>query len=396
MKRFIGVVHVSLWAVIVPLVQAQSGPSDLKVFGYFQIQAQYESGSDLDDEHTSFSVQQLNIFMQKDLARRWTSLVNFELLNNYSSFRGWGGFNLEEAWIRYRSSRQFNVKIGLHIPPFNALNEIKNRMPLLPYIVRPLIYESSLGEVVALEEFAPQRAFLQVYGILPLPGGNMKLDYAAYTGNSPNIRGTGDIGGTTGIDTTAYFLMGARLGIRLNEFGNELRIGASITHDRTNRLKGAEQFAGGDEDRFVGRPRIRKGVDFSYRLHRFSLEAEYVFADYDFGDERISADSEFYYATLGYDVSEELFVYGSYWFTRQYGTTTIFPVGIQVAENELITGYQDIRIPTLGISYLFSDTINAKAQYAFADFEPSRGMRGIKGFFKQHFNNISLAVSVVF
>lgn len=394
MKRFIGVVCVIGWGTLVPLVQAQSGPSDLNIFGYFQISAQYQSESDSDQAYTAFTVQQLNLFMQKDLARRWTSLVNFELLNNYSSFRGWGGFNLEEAWIRYRSSRQFNVKIGLHIPPFNALNEIKNRMPLLPYIVRPLIYESSLGEVVTLEEFAPQRAFLQVYGILP--GDNLKVDYAAYIGNSPNVRSVNPIGGTTGVDTTTYMLVGGRLGLRLNEFGNELRIGGSITHDRSNRLVGAEEFVGGDEDRFEGRPRLRTGLDFAYRLNRFSLEAEYVFADYDFGDERINADSEFYYATLGYDVNEDLFVYGSYWFTRQYSTSSVAPIGIHVAETDLNTGYLDIRIPTVGVSYLFSDTINAKAQYAYAYFEPSSSLLDVEGYFKGGFHHVALAVSVVF
>lgn len=375
-------------------VSAQSGPSDLKLFGYFQTSAQYDRSITEKETTTSFSMQQLNVFMQKDLARRWTSLINFEVLNNFSSLRNWGAFNLEEAWVRYRSSRQFNVKVGLHIPPFNALNEIKNRMPLLPYIIRPLIYETSLEEVITLEEFAPQRAFFQVYGILP--GDKLKLDYAAYLGNSPNIRSVGMGEGTTGVDTTAYMLVGGRLGIRLNEFDNELRLGASVTHDRTNRLVGAETIVGGAVDRFEGRPRWRTGLDFSYRPGRFSIEAEYVFTDYDFGDDRINADSEFYYATLGYDITEELFIYLSYWFTRQYGTTTVLHFGTAETEDELITGYQDIEVPTVGVSYLFSDTINVKAQYAYGRILPSRAVQGTVGFAKNEFHNASLAISVVF
>jgi len=159
---------------------------------------------------------------------------------------------------------------------------------------------------------------------------------------------------------------------------------------------GSEAFLGGEEDRFRGRPRLRTGVDFSYRPGRFTIEAEYVFADYDFGDDDINADSEFYYATVGVNVNEELFIYGSYWVTRQYGTTTVAPLGIASAEEELVSGYQDIKVPTLGASYFFSDAINIKAQYAYGSLVPSDGVRQVKGFFKEEFHNASLAISVVF
>ena len=79
---------------------AQAGERDLRLFGYFQnnffhSQANFKDGRVV--KQNSFSVQQLNVFLQRDLAPKWTALVNFETLNSYSSSRDWGAFNLEEA-----------------------------------------------------------------------------------------------------------------------------------------------------------------------------------------------------------------------------------------------------------------------------------------------------------
>ncbi|MGH9876672.1 MAG: hypothetical protein ACRD5H_03465, partial [Nitrososphaerales archaeon] len=69
----------------------------LKIFGYFQTEFRYDNDSSV--ARNSFLLQQLNVFLQKDLGRDWTSFVNFEIVNSYSSFRDWGSFNVEEAWV---------------------------------------------------------------------------------------------------------------------------------------------------------------------------------------------------------------------------------------------------------------------------------------------------------
>jgi hypothetical protein len=84
---------------------AQADEGELRFFGYFQNiwvyqevetghnqDQEVETGYNQDQKIDSFSVQQLNLFMQRDLARRWTAFVNFEMLNSYSSFRNWGAF----------------------------------------------------------------------------------------------------------------------------------------------------------------------------------------------------------------------------------------------------------------------------------------------------------------
>ena len=169
---------------------AAAEDDELRVFGYSQNMLRHVNDDMFDSN--SFLLQQLNIFLQKPLGPRWTSFVNLEMVNSYSSFRRWGAFNLEEAWVRYRLNREFNLKLGLQIPIFNNFNEIKSQTPLIPYIIRPLVYESSFNEIILLDEFTPGRAFVQAYGFMPR--GEVKIDYALYLGNSPNING--DAGGT--------------------------------------------------------------------------------------------------------------------------------------------------------------------------------------------------------
>ncbi|MDH3217543.1 MAG: hypothetical protein OEN01_14875, partial [Candidatus Krumholzibacteria bacterium] len=64
---------------------AQRGESDLNIFGYFQVSLTHQATTDGDEKDNTFNIQQLNLFLQKDLGKRWTSLVNFELVNNFSS-----------------------------------------------------------------------------------------------------------------------------------------------------------------------------------------------------------------------------------------------------------------------------------------------------------------------
>src|SRR5262245_17023286 len=176
------------WAALllaVPGVFGQTNSPGLKVFGYFQAALGSQKDLQTQREANSFTLQQLNLFLQKDLTADWTAFVNFEFVNSYSSLYNWGAFSLEEAWINYNGSNQFRLKLGLLTPAFNNLNEIKNRTPLLPYIIRPVVYESSFRQTVPTEDFLPARAFAQVYGFIPW--AETKFDYAVYLGNSPNI-----------------------------------------------------------------------------------------------------------------------------------------------------------------------------------------------------------------
>jgi hypothetical protein len=325
---------------------AQPADLDLKVFGYFQVSYGYEEDLDRQQYIKSFNLQQLNLFLQKELAQNWTALVNLEFVNSYSSFRNWGALNLEEAWVSYRRSDQFKLKLGLQVPVFNNLNEIKNKTPLLPYVIRPLAYETSYNEIIALEEFVPGRAFMQVYGFIPAK--ELKLDYAWYIGNSPNIN-TNPRRGQTGVDTTNLFLVGGRFGLRSRNF----KLGASITSDDVD-LRETALFFGYPSSSFNKVRRLRLGADFSFEAGKWFGASELIRVTYDDDQPQLDGNKEFYYGTLGFHFIERLFVYGGYWVTRQ---------------NALPAQEQDILALTPGLTYNFNETIFIKAQYGRVHFE---------------------------
>lgn len=329
-------------------VHAQLAGSDLKVFGYFQASLGYRKDLEGPVENKSFSLQQLNLFLQKELAPKWTVFINFELVNSFSSFRNWGAHNLEEAWVSYHRSAQFRLKLGLQVPTFNNLNEIKNKTPLLPYIIRPLAYETSFNEIIALDEFAPGRAFVQLHGFIPAK--ELKIDYALFVGDSPNIN-SDPARGQTGVDTTKLFLVGGRFGLRTRN----CKLGVSATYDHRDfsRAELAQKFPASS---FKKVPRLRLGGDFSLNAGRWLWESEYIQVTYDDDHPRLHIDKKFYYGTLGYHLTEKLFAYGGYWF---------------IGDNALPEEDLDVIAPTVGVAYNFSEAIFLKTQYGPVRFETS-------------------------
>ena len=360
MKRLKVLTCLLLLFIVTSSAFAQWGEKPLRIFGYFQTHFEHDR-SDQGDRgkinQNSFVLQQLNLFLQKDLTHHWTSFVNFELINNYSSGRNWGAFNLEEAWVKYRKCKELSLKIGLQIPVFNNLNEIKNRTPLLPYIIRPLVYETSFAEFLNLEEFTPNRAFAQAYGFIPYK--QAKFDYAMYIGNSPNVNSE-DLRIQTGIDTTSTFLIGGRIGLRLKEF----KTGLSATYDKINFPTGIEAYSDKPRSFFEEIPRVRLGGDLSGTYWKISLESEFITVAYDDDIDEIEFDKKFYYATLGFHVTEKLFTYASYWVSDEE-----FVVPVSTPHPKLTTGTIEISLPNWGISYTLSDRITLKAQYATGEIK---------------------------
>ena len=337
-------------------VGAWGQTEDLSLFGFFQNTLQHQTDFIDNPEQNSFLVQQLNLFLQKNLTKRWTSFVNLEIVNSYSSDRNWGALNLEEAWVNYRHSKHLRLKLGLHIPPFNHLNEIKNRTPLLPYVIRPLIYESSFSEVIDLEAHLPARAYIQTSGYAPV--GSVKFEYAAYLGNSPNINDQPQRG-TTGVDTTATLLVGTRLGLRFEELDlglrlEDLKIGFSATYDQTNRFAGADSHFGLPATNLSEMGRLRWGVDFRGRLGNAYLEAESARVEHDEETSFLKIDQDFYYATLGYFLRDEVQVFAGYWDTKE-----------SFAPYEIV----DIDVPNAGFKVDLNERISLKGHYAWVDID---------------------------
>lgn len=311
-----------------PHPAAGQSSDELNVYGYFQTQYTYAKEHNDDGSTTgysSFITPQLNVFFAKNIGSSFTAFVNTEFLNNFNTEEDWGMLRLGEAWVRYDYGSAFKVKGGLLIPTFNNLNEIKNRTPLLPYVYRPLVYEQSFT-LFNNGDYVPQRAYVQVYGTLPV--GDAQFDYTAYVGNSDAgyIARQSDGGlRMAGTDTTYAKLFGGRVGLRYNS----LKVGVSGTVDETNMRQldffGTSMPVGlGDVDRY------RVGADLSFDIADFFVEGEVISVMHSMDDEQEAQwtgltesspmaallgedlDQFFYYGMFGYQINDKLDVHTLY------------------------------------------------------------------------------------
>lgn len=394
-----------MWIVLAGAIlcigKAHGDELPLKIFGYFQ--TEFRQDNDSGHASNSFLLQQLNLFLQKDLAEDWASFVNFEIVNSYSSFRNWGSFNLEEAWVSYRSSEQFKLKVGLQIPEFNNFNVIKNRSPLLPYIIRPVVYETSFGEFINLDVLTPARAYVQIYG--SIPSHDLKIDHAFYMGNSSNVRSSEEVrsanrssGLQSGVDTTNGNMVGLRLGLRYSG----LKAGFSTTHEKSNTFVGVENFLNAPASRYTYVPLVRLGGDLSFNWKDFVAEGEYINTRFtrDIAP-GLKVESEFFYVTLGYYVNEKLFLYGS------LAHLKIDDFGIQIdsvisPSDTIYSGFAvdiDVDLPTAGCSYSLNDRLTFKGQVLLTDIDEKRSQpNSSTAFFRSNreLDRYALAVSVFF
>jgi hypothetical protein len=358
----------------------QSVSNVLDVFGYFQ--ATFDHSSDETDiigippmsgTRNTFILQQANIFFRKEFTPRLSAFVSLEFTNTYASTRNWGTFRLEEAWVRYQTSEEFSVKAGLLVPVFNNLNQIKNRMPLLPYITRPFVYEAAAEGVSDLNEFTPGSAFIQIEGAVPV--GDFRVDYAAFAGNGdPDFVSSGQegarysIGGT---DTTTFKMIGGRFGLRVGK----LKAGFSMTSDKANWV----QIGIGPVQR------MRFGADLSYQFGPLYLESELISTKEYMDDRQMGIYSTvaklnptlgrdpgnlFVYGVLSYDLSERFYVYGGieYLETRKASIThgTMAGGGYRPID-ELVLKLQYLHISNefQGLSSYSSDRIQAGVSVMF-------------------------------
>lgn len=359
---------------------ARDSDTDLNVFGYFQASLYKQKDLLTGNNFNTFTLQQLNLMAERGLGRRWNAFVNFEFTNSYSSFDEWGSFSLEEAWARYRYNRYFRLKLGLLIPRFNSLNAIKNRTPLLPYIIRPLVYETSFQQSLPIEEFVPEQAYIQIHGSAPI-GGEFKFDYAGYWGNGPNVA-TDPGSFKTGLDTTDTFLFGLRVGVRHPNF----KAGFSSTSDKTNQFVGAEDMFDRPPGSFDEVPRYRTGIDLSFEWNALQIWSEAIGVFYDEDEPNLDVDKSFFYGTVAYTFWDRLLIYASY---MELKSNLTIPVSPGAAEFEIVE--LTSRVPNVGISYMLTDRLKLKAQFAGGETTTHP-----EGAVEEKFDFLGLAVSARF
>ncbi|MDT8323434.1 MAG: hypothetical protein RRA94_04920 [Bacteroidota bacterium] len=383
MRRITCSLLIALGLLLPDLAAAQS--SETSLFGSLQTvffnqkshmtfgRLQPWGGTDIREERSSFAVQQFDIFLQKPIGTSFSVFVDLEYQLNYSSEQQWGSLSLQEAWLNYAPLDEINLKVGMLYPAFNNLNEIKNRLALLPYIFRPGPYERLLSDVFMSENYLPEHAFVQLHGAIP--HGDVFWDYAVFVGNAEasyiSHRGSdgqpeNDLNRNfeflTGVDPTEFNmkLFGGRLGIRARE--ESFKAGLSLTHDYDN-MRDTTQFPviyEGMRTPLAGdAPRIRIGADCSGSIGKVRFEAEFIRVVYDHAPATrldVDLDQVFYYGMLGYGFTDRLLLYASY-----QGGKDVF--GVE-ARNETVTA---------GAAYSISSDITGKAQYILYRNETEHG-----------------------
>jgi hypothetical protein len=363
-----------------------------------------------------FTLQQVNLFLSKDFGSKFSAFVNLEFTDNYSSNLGWGSLSLQEAFVRYEGSEYFNIKAGLFLPQFNNLYEIYNRLPLLPYVFRPFIYETQFDAFISREDYLPSRALLQIYGYIPL--GDLNIDYAGYIGNAENtyifasnsiVRATG-LGSNfqaPGLSTVSLKTGGARVGVR----AGQLKAGVSATLDNDNQrrfniaIQGTgitvpannKTLAEGSNPGDVSRTRI--GIDAQYTVGPLTIAGEALLvnyalsraqqdslaawskpvanparaADLSVGGIGDNLNKRFFYGTLQYDFTENFYGYATASYLED-NFSTVFKNGV--------LGYGG------GLGYRLIDQVVVKLQYQHISLNSERAVLDQ--------DNIFAAISVAF
>ncbi len=335
---------------------------NLNIFGYYQINyTNFNTyvGDTKNMDVSSFLMQQMNVFLQKNLTTELSSFINLEFTNSFSSKDTIGGLKIEEAWLKYSPSALLNVKAGILTPRFNNFNEIKNRTVLLPYVYRPIAYETYFFKQFGTGEFVPTSANLQVYGAIPV--GDLSVNYAAFYGNSEtSMLNTNSSFWGPGQDPTPYKMFGGRIGF---EYG-DLQLGASVTSDK----KRFDLHNNGfyiDSLKIGYIPRTRFGTYLNYSVAGFELEAELIKVYYDIPQDKKNTlamnpffpkdfDKTYSHVNLLYNIFDNLAAYVGYDYLK--GQDNLF----------ISNG---LKVYSYGAYYRASDAVLLKAQYVHQNFD---------------------------
>lgn len=352
--------------LLLSICQIAYPQSDLQIFGFVQARLQKSHTNismiadlptpvgmqkltfyDVPADFVSSNAQQMNLFLRKELSSSFTAWVNLEFVNSFASDKTWGSFSLEEAWMNYQYNDAFNVKAGLLIPRFNHLNEIKNRMPILPYITRPLIYESTLANTVDQTNYVPERAFLQVSGNVPV--SIFTFDYSLFGGHAERSFINSKVSGgmETGTDSASFKTFGGRVGVSYEG----IWLGVSASSDKDNLMSTLKEVV----------PRKRFGIDIGVNnLYGFFLDGEYVGVSLSPTKTSQDLNKVFCYGTFGYNITDQFYIYGTASFIRDRASTSLKD---GMRGNNYGAGYKPIESVVVKAEYA---TYSGKSEFLLA------------------------------
>lgn len=278
--------------------------AELNLYGYFQAFGQtfnYEN-SNFDPMYVDanqFSLQQLNIFAANHFGNGFSAVVNLEFTSNYDSHDKIGHASVSEAYGLWQGfDGLLKVQAGYFIPKFGYLSTIANKSPLLPYIYRPVIFETDFTGFVG-KPFYPEKGNLQVFGDYYL-NDNLALNYSVYlTGAEREFWNKID----EQHQRTVLYQVGGRVGFDWTPNENiGIEAGFSGSLDKDSIVI----------DGYTGRTRI--AADIGIRIWKFDLRAEYYNSMIDISDDVKNTltsvddlDKVSYYASLTFNATDKLY-----------------------------------------------------------------------------------------
>ena len=349
---------------------------DLRIFGFVQSSfTRYEAKfvPTLNDytppvKVNFMGINQLNLMASSILTEDVSTYLNLEFTNNYSSSKGFGYFNLQEAFIRWDLKDEFKVAFGMLIPSFNSFYEIYNRFPFFPYIARPKMYETNIENVVNLFDILPQKALFQAYGSLSITELN-KIDYALYFGNPPNSlissKDNDLLPGYVayGQSASPYLSHGFRIGFS-NLF---MKFGFSYNGDRDNKTKFIvyDTLDAPNVINLGQHNRYRLGGDFMIKFFDFTIFSEIMIVKTT--TPKNILDTLKRWAEINPDYNGRSFDKLGYYVTLQYDYKNMFAFFmldfLNDDSNRYYFGILGSKGFNFGIGYYYSENLIIKTQF---------------------------------
>ena len=290
-------------------------------------------GQELTFKTNTFALHQLDLYFRKPINEKTIFFLNLEASGSYSSTLNSGNFQIPEGWVSYQFTPNMTGKVGLMIPTFNNLNEIKNRLPLLPYLIRPTIYEALFYGVFSEEDYVPQSAYVQFSGFKSL-SADIQFDYSFHIGNSESSYasqiepGTGPINVEEqsatiykGENLTTKLSFGGRTGIKSTRDNFKMGVSFTFDHDDRNEISNGSlaRFPGIDLPVFGDVPRYRLGTDLSFTYKKFYFESEFIGVFHDHSQihktaqyKNASLNKTFFYGMLTYNINEQFYAFSGF------------------------------------------------------------------------------------
>ncbi|MFH2141126.1 MAG: hypothetical protein ABIJ97_01790 [Bacteroidota bacterium] len=322
--------------LLLPGSKCFSQEQKLHIYGFFDFETEV-SNKDAAGKNWTFDQHHLNIITTYILDDRFSVATEIEWEHGpaYSPSSSTGNIYLAKAFLEYKYSDVFLVRIGKFLSPFGIYNERHDATPtFLSSFLPQSVYgnqEQSFGGKGRL--FAKQSTGMQILGNLFFRDWGMKYQVYLTNGRGPN---------NAEKDNNSNKGLGWRLVI--SPPLAELRIGTSFYTDKNGTANNTQQTT--------------LGFDIEYDISAAHIEAEYFFPKLEKVDNAGNPNGNFRDVN-GY------YILGAYTF---FDVLTPF-ARYEFFDSDLDIGNNGENMTTVGLNYAVTSSVFLKAEVEFFWFQ---------------------------